>query len=278
MVTNPEGYYVDLTLGLGGHSAALLAQFPNAKLLGMDWDPQSLSLAQARLEPYKSRVTLKQENFAAIAKVLDSLGIQKVDGFLFDCGTSSYQILNRPLGLSYQRDEPLDMRLGENYSLTVAQIIKNASESELIAIFQNLGELSFPIARKTAREILSARSKEPMETTGALVRVLDRVAGNRKVWAQIFQALRITVNHELENLETMLQLLPKYAAPGGRIVGISFHSLEDRIVKVAFRSFQKEGCFQILTSKPIQASQEEIQSNPKARSAKLRVVGKSRAE
>ena len=272
--SDPEGYYVDLTLGLGGHSAALLERLPRAKLLGLDWDDQSLALARSRLARYESRVTFKQGNFATIDRILDSLGIQKVSGFLFDCGTSSHQILGRALGLSFQKDEPLDMRLSGTYSLSVAQIIKNAGESELIDILQTFGELPFSMVRRLTRAIIAARSSESLETTGDLVGVLSRVAGDRKIWAQVFQAFRISVNHELENLEAMLQALPKYLVPGGRIVGISFHSLEDRIVKVAFRSFQKDGYFQILTSKPVQALEEEIRLNPKARSAKLRAVEK----
>lgn len=272
-VNNPEGLYVDLTLGLGGHAQALLEYYPKARVLGIEWDAESLRLAQERLKNYHQRVTLRHGNFAHLKEIFDSTGIRGADGFLFDLGPSSYQILSRGAGLTYQKDEPLDMRMGSSvYPFSAADLVSRLAPEELARLLTDLGEIPPNMARRFAAGIASLGSKKALQTTFDLTRALSQITANRKLWAQAFQALRVAVNHELGNLETLLKNLPGLCLKGARVTAISFHSLEDRMVKKSFQAGAKSGFWEILTPKPITASSEELSLNPKSRSAKLRAV------
>ncbi len=270
-VSDPAGVYMDLTLGCGGHSEALLAKHPQARGIGVDWDHESLAIARERLAPWGSRINLRQGNFCRIGEILTQIGISRVNGFLFDLGPSTFQILHASRGLSYQKDEPLDMRMGPTEaSLSAAELLESLSNRELESLLMEFGEIPGGLARRLAGSILRNRPK----TSGDLTRVLSDVTSHRGLWARCFAALRIVVNREMDNLERLLKIMPDFLAPGGRIVGISFHSLEDRRVKNSFRKACAGGVLKLLTKKPIRAAPDEIRANPKARSCLLRVAEK----
>ncbi|MBI2069910.1 MAG: 16S rRNA (cytosine(1402)-N(4))-methyltransferase RsmH [Elusimicrobia bacterium] len=273
LVGDERGFYVDLTLGMGGHTQALLERFPQARCLGLDRDPQSLELARERLQKWGDRVTLKAANFAQVDHVLAGINQEKVSGMLFDLGLSTVQILNSGLGLSYQKDEPLDMRLDRTpQTPSAAELLAGLSAPQLERLLTDYGELPRPLARKIARCLSSG----PIKTTGRLIECLQTVTANRGLWARVFQALRIAVNREMENLERMLETAPRRLAAGGRLVGISFHSLEDRLVKRAFRRLAAEESARLLTRSPVVAGPDEVRNNPKSRSAKLRALEMTR--
>jgi 16S rRNA (cytosine1402-N4)-methyltransferase len=289
------GKFVDATLGLGGHAAALLAASPEVELVGIDRDPQALERAARRLAPFGSRVRLVQANFHQLDKVLAGLGVLSVAGVLADLGVSSLQLDTAERGFSFRFDGPLDMRMGLA-ELTAADVVNQASEGELEKIFREYGEERQ--ARRIARAIGRARLERPIETTGELRHLVGKVAGahgghrGRKPWGEridpatrVFQALRIEVNQELEGLEAFIQQAVDLMETDGRLVILSYHSLEDRIVKntlrglaqgevdqVTGRPLAETQLIEVLTRKPLRPSEEEVAINPRSRSARLRAA------
>jgi 16S rRNA (cytosine1402-N4)-methyltransferase len=270
------GVFVDCTVGLGGHSSALLAAGAG-RIIGLDRDVEALDRARTTLAPWLQRVELVHADYRSLDSVLERLGVPLVDGTLADLGLSSMQLDAPGRGFSFQRDEPLDMRMDRSGGETAADLLARSSEIELAdAIFQ-LGEERY--SRRIARALVDARRQAPIDTTGRLAAIVRR-AIPRRGWMRIdpatrtFQALRIWVNRELEGLERFLQAAARRLRSGGRLVVITFHSLEDRVVKHTFRALaQKEvATLKVLTKKPIVPTDEEVQHNPRARSAKLRAA------
>lgn len=271
------GVYVDGTLGLGGHSEALLqASSPAGRVLGFDWDESALARAEKRLSPFGDRFCAQRRNFAELAQGLDQWGVSQVDGLLLDVGLSSLQLdLHEGRGFSFQRDEVLDMRMDNRRQMTAAGILASASEGELADIFYYYGEEKQ--ARPIAAAIVAARKKQPITTTKELVHLVCGAVPRRfhpkKIHAatKTFQALRIAVNGELENLSKALSDGVGYLKSGAVFCVISFHSLEDRIVK---KRFKEHPLLDVVTPRPVTASDEELNGNPRARSARLRVARK----
>jgi 16S rRNA (cytosine1402-N4)-methyltransferase len=266
-------FLVDATVGGGGHTR-LLAQrvAPGGQVLGLDRDPAMLELARPNLVGLP--VTLVPSNFDELPAVLEERKIEAVDGVLADVGFSSDQMADPGRGLSFQHEGPLDMRLDPLEGEPASSLISRLPERELADLFWRYGEERF--SRRIARKIVEIRRKTPLKTTTQLAELVRRCVPRSRGHAidpatRVFQALRIAVNDELGALERLLAALPKVLKPGGRAVLISFHSLEDRLVKQAFR--QKE-IFEQLTRKPVQASDDEVRNNPRARSAKLRAARK----
>jgi 16S rRNA (cytosine1402-N4)-methyltransferase len=268
--------YVDGTLGLGGHTAAILAaSAPDGRVVAFEWDDSALQLAQKRLAEYGNRLTIVRRNFAELAAGLDELGIEQVDGLLIDIGLSSLQLDMGERGFSFQSDEMLDMRMDNRGATTAQSILATGSEQELADIFFYYGEERQ--ARPIAAAIVGYRRQEKIETTKQLVEIVARAVPKRfhpkriHVATKVFQALRIAVNTELENLAHILDDGVRYLKPGANFCVISFHSLEDRIVK---RKFRNNEMLEVLTGKPVMSSPEEIAVNPRSRSARLRVARK----
>ncbi len=279
LAIQPDGIYVDGTVGGGGHAAEIAARLETGLLIGLDCDPSALEGARARLEPFGKRVTLVHANFAQLDSVLDELGIAHVNGILLDLGVSLTQLDTPQRGLSFRLEGPLDMRLDPTQELTAADLVNTLDERELMKIFRDYGEERW--AARIAKNIVRERRSTPLETTTDLVRIIERsipAAVRRKSRihpaTRVFQALRIAVNNELENLQRALTVGVERLAPGGRFVVISFHSLEDRIVKRFFRERLKTGQAQQIWG-PIRPSPEECAQNPRARSAKLRALSKA---
>jgi 16S rRNA (cytosine1402-N4)-methyltransferase len=268
--------FVDCTVGAGGH-ARLLAErvAPNGRLIGLDQDAAMLALARPRLEGLP--VTLVQANFDQLRQALDNLNIPAVDGVLADLGFSSDQLEDPARGLSFLQPGPLDMRLDQTIGETAAELLHRLDERELADVFWHYGEERF--SRRIARKIVETRRHEPLETTEQLAELVRRCVPRTKGkgWktkpidpaTRAFQALRIAVNDELGALERLLAELPRVVKPGGRVAIISFHSLEDRRVKQAFRD---KTVWAALTKKPVTAGEDETRRNPRARSAKLRAA------
>jgi len=256
------GLYLDATVGLGGHSEAILG-VAGAKLVGLDQDRAALDLAAERLGQFCDRFQLVHTNFAAYQPV-----DQKFDGIVADLGVSSMQLDSPQRGFSWRYDAPLDMRMDPHSDQpTAAELINTADATELADIFWRFGEERF--SRRIARRIVERR---PLATTGELARlVASAVPGRQSIHpaTRVFQALRIAVNGELDALETFLARSPDWLVPGGRLCAISFHSLEDRAIKHRWREDPR---LQVLTRKPIVPSEAEVQANPRARSAKLRIA------
>lgn len=290
----PDGTYVDCTLGGGGHSVAIARRLGNkGRLIGLDQDPQAIEAAGKRLQPYKDKVTLIRSNFVHLSEVLHNLDIVGVDGVLFDLGISSPQVDRAERGFSYQQDAELDMRMDPEQKVSAKDLVNQLDEKELARIIKNYGEEKW--AARIARFIVEARRREEIRTTGQLVDIIKQAipAGARKAGPhpakRTFQALRIAVNRELEVLPEALDQAVDLLNSGGRIVVISFHSLEDRIVKQTFKE-RAQDCtcppgfpvctcnarkeLNILTKKPLEPSREEIDANPRARSAKVRAAEK----
>ncbi len=286
------GRYIDGTIGFGGHSSAVLEAQPGIELLGIDRDEDALRFSEERLGDYLDRVSLKRGVFSDLSGCADEIGWEFVDGILFDLGISSFQVDQAPRGFSFQADGPLDMRMDRRDQTTASRLLNRMSERELKGILRGFGEE--PQAGRIARAIVAAREDHPWERTlelAALIRKIDRTPADRhsKSVARCFQALRIAVNRELEHLEVGLHAAIELLAPGGRLVVISFHSLEDRMVKEKFR-YEASDCIcppglpicrcgkvatvRILTKKPITPGEEERQSNRRAAPAKLRVAEK----
>jgi 16S rRNA (cytosine1402-N4)-methyltransferase len=268
--------YVDGTLGLGGHTEAILsASAPDGRVVAFEWDDSALQHALTRLDGFKDRLTVVRRNFAEIAKGLDEIGVQEIDGLLIDIGVSSLQLDMGERGFSFQRDEVLDMRMDSRGETTAQSILAIGSEQELADIFFYYGEERQ--ARPIASAIVEYRKKEQIRTTKQLVRIVARAVPKRfhpkriHVATKVFQALRIAVNTELENLAHIIDDAVKFLKPGANFCVISFHSLEDRIVK---RKFKNNELLEVLTSKPVMSSPEEIAINPRSRIARLRVARK----
>ena len=279
LAIRPDGIYVDGTVGGGGHAVEIVARLETGRLIGLDCDPSALEVARARLEQFGERVTLVHANFAQLDRVLDELGIAHVNGILLDLGVSLTQLDTPERGLSFRLEGPLDMRLDPTQALTAADLVNTLDERELTKIFCDYGEERW--AARIAKNIVRERRRHPLETTTDLVRIIERsipAAVRRKSRihpaTRIFQALRIAVNNELENLQRALTVGVERLAPGGRFAVISFHSLEDRIVKRFFRERLKTGQAQQIWG-PIRPSLEECAQNPRARSAKLRALSKA---
>jgi 16S rRNA (cytosine1402-N4)-methyltransferase len=270
------GVFVDCTVGLGGHSSALLAAGAG-RIIGLDRDLDALDRARATLAPWLQRVELVHADYRSLDSVLDRFGVPLVDGTLADLGVSSMQLDAPGRGFSFQRDEPLDMRMDRSGGETAADLLARSSEIELAdAIFQ-LGEERY--SRRIARALVDARHLAPIDTTGRLAAIVRRAVPRRGLMridpaTRTFQALRIWVNRELEGLEHFLQAAARRLRSGARLVVISFHSLEDRIVKHTFRALAQQGVatLKVLTKKPIVPTEAERQRNPRARSAKLRAA------
>ena len=268
------GLYVDGTLGGGGHTEAILrASAPDGRVIGLDRDDEAIATSRARLSEFGARAQLVTANFSELREVLAKLQVAGVDGVIFDLGVSSRQLDEPTRGFSFQRDGPLDMRMSQSASLTAREVLATETQEELARIFFEYGEERR--SRAIARRIVEQRKHEPLETTAQLVRLIERVLGPKRgpvhPATRTFQALRIHVNRELENLREGLVVATEVLNPGGRLVVISFHSLEDRSVKWYFR---ETSTLRILTKKPLMAGEEECEANPRSRSAKLRAAEK----
>jgi len=285
----PEcGVLVDATVGLGGHAHALLDRFPSLRVLGLDVDPEALAIAQRRLEEFGDRVSLVNASYWRITEVAHAHGVKAADGVLFDLGVSSLQLDNPARGFSFRYDAPLDMRFGPG-GTDAAQLLADADEEELVQMLRDLGEE--PRARRVARAIVRARTKQPIHTTGELRRVvlsaLGPARGRIDPATRTFQALRIATNHELEGIAPAVEQSARLLRPGGRLAVIAFHSLEDRIVKRTLRHLSGRcvcppgsfGCtcqptrlLEVLTPRPMIPTDAEVADNPRARSARLRAA------
>ncbi len=269
------GVYLDATLGGGGHAKAILeASAPSGKLVAFDRDRAAIGLAENELAELSDRLYLVWGSFADLGAHLDSLGISRVDGILADLGLSSLQLDDSERGFAFSFEGPLDMRFDQSQGPTAAELVNRLDEEELAEILRDFGEERR--ARTIARRIVSRR---PIRTTSELRRAIVSVLGPRRgkvdPATRSFQALRVAVNHELRALETFLVRAPARLAPGGRLVVVSYHSLEDRAVKWAFRDLVKDSdddIFRIVTKKPIVPGPSEVRANRRARSAKLRVL------
>ena len=273
------GLYVDGNLGLGGHTEGILeASSPTGQVVGFDWDAAALTLAQERLARFTGRVRFVHENFTSIKETLMELGIGTIDGLLLDLGLSSLQLDASGRGFSFKGSEPLDMRMDQRQATTAAELVNEASEEELADIFFYYGEEYQ--ARRIAQWIVEARRKEKIISTDQLVALVDKAIPKRfhppkiHVATKVFQALRIAVNRELDSLERILADGAILLAPGAKFCVISFHSLEDRLVKQAFR---ENPLLDVITSKPLTPGRAECLRNPRARSAKLRVAARGRS-
>lgn len=272
----PGGLYVDGTLGLGGHSEGILARSgPDGRVIAFEWDASAIERSTVRLQPYAARLAVIRRNFAELAVGLDELGVREIDGLLIDIGLSSLQLDIGERGFSFQRDEILDMRMDNRRKSSAREILAGCSEQELADIFFYYGEERQ--ARPIAAAICRYRAGQKIETTGQLVSIVAQAVPRRfhpkkiHVATKVFQALRIAVNTELENLATILDDGVRYLKPGAKFCVISFHSLEDRIVK---RKFAGNDLLDVLTTKPVTPSAEEVAANPRSRSARLRVARK----
>jgi 16S rRNA (cytosine1402-N4)-methyltransferase len=263
---------LDLTVGGGGHSFGLLERSaPDGQLVGLDADPGALAVAAERLAPFGDRVTLLNRNFGELGE----LDIAPVDAIVFDLGLSSMQLDSSGRGFSFRADEPLDMRFDASADVpTAADLLNELPESEIERVLRDYGEE--PRARRVARSIVYRREQRPFNRTGdlvaAVIAALGPARGRMHPATRTFQAVRIAVNDELRALEAGLDAAPGVLKPGGRMAVISFHSLEDRIVKWRFRQWAESGEISILTRKPLVPDAEEMRLNPRARSAKLRVA------
>jgi len=277
LAPRPGGTYCDATVGYGGHARLVLQAAPGARLFGLDRDAEALAASAAALAPHGDRVRLFQTAFSHLRSVLEPAGALPLDGCLADLGVSSAQLDRPERGFSFRRPGPLDMRMDTSAGQTAAQYLAEVSEEELIAVLRDFGEERY--ARRITRQILEARTQGPIATTSALAALVNAAIPRREHHkdpaTRTFQALRIAVNRELEELERFLQVAPECLAPGGRLVVIAFHSLEDRMVKRRFRELagkENGSGFRLLTKKPVVADEEERQRNPRARSAKLRAI------
>ena len=279
LISDRSTIILDCTVGYGGHAEMLLASTPaKTTVIGLDQDFQAIDFCRRRLNRFGDRIVLRQGNYRDLKSHLAETGIATVDGVLFDFGVSSPQLDDPSRGFSFQREGPLDMRMDQTIGKTAADLVNCSPEHELADIIFQYGEERY--ARRIARAIVQERQRRPVETTGALVSIIDRSVqasyrhGRIHCATRTFQALRIAVNHELDFLESSLRDATEVLASGGRICAISFHSLEDRIVKHTFRSLSQgpEATLSILTKKPVLPSQEECEANPRSRSAKLRVA------
>ncbi|MBI4003492.1 MAG: 16S rRNA (cytosine(1402)-N(4))-methyltransferase RsmH [Candidatus Omnitrophica bacterium] len=268
---------VDATVGTGGHSLALLPRLlPHGRLIGIDRDPEALKIAGQRLTEFQPLVRLERGNYRDLPSRLTRLGARPVDGILLDLGVSSLQLDRADRGFSFAREGPLDMRMDPDQDTTAETLVNTLPADDLARLLETLGEERF--ARRIAQHIVQERRTHPITTTKQLARVMTRAIpagarhGRLHAATRTFQALRLAVNDELGALTALLAQLPVLLKPGARAVIITFHSLEDRIVKRAFLEGQGRGVWTVLTKKPRRPSAEEAARNPRARSAKLRAV------
>lgn len=291
LAIKPDGIYVDGTLGLGGHSYEIASRLTSGLLIGIDRDLTAIERAGKRLEPFKERIKLVHGNFSDTVSILDSLGIDAVDGMLFDLGVSSPQLDESERGFSYMQDAPLDMRMDQTGALSAHEIVNTYSEAQLNRIFWDYGEERY--ARRISAAIIKAREQKPIETTFELVDIIKStlpaaaLREKQHPAKRCFQAIRIAVNDELGAISALIDTAPDKLKVGGRLCVISFHSLEDRIVKSGIAA-RENGCtcpreapictcgfvktLKSVYRKPILPGQDEIERNPRARSAKLRVA------
>jgi len=272
------GLFIDCTVGLGGHSRALL-QSGATRVIGLDRDQDALAAARIALAPWADRIDLVHADYRALDEVLDARGVSLVDGALADLGVSSMQFDAPGRGFSFQRDEPLDMRMDRSRGDTAAQLIARAGERELADAIYAYGEERF--SRRIARAIVGARQEAPIETTLKLATIVRRAIPSRGYQridpaTRTFQAIRIWVNRELDGLDRFLEAAARRLRVGARLVVITFHSLEDRIVKHTFRALERsrDAMLKVLTKKPVVPDDAEVRLNPRARSAKLRAAEK----
>ncbi|MCD6404543.1 MAG: 16S rRNA (cytosine(1402)-N(4))-methyltransferase RsmH [Planctomycetes bacterium] len=273
--------FVDLTVGAGGHAFEIASRLgPEGLLIGMDLDEDVIEFARERLaEEGLARSVLFQGNYTGCREALGDAEVDQVDGILLDLGVSSLQLGDAERGFSFSRDGPLDMRMDRDGLVTAAaEIVNRAPERELSRIIWEYGQERFSL--RIARAIVRERQKAPIETTTRLASIVARACPRRGRWrihpaTRTFQALRIEVNHELDNLKSIIGIAPGLLGAGGRIAVISFHSLEDRIVKEGFRNGAREGVYRLITKKPLRPSPEEVEVNPRARSARLRSAQRS---
>ncbi len=287
----PDGIYVDGTLGGAGHAYEVCRRLgAGGRLIGIDQDEDAIAAATERLSEFQDRVTIVRSNYEAMKEVLAELGIEKVNGITLDLGVSSYQLDATERGFSYREDAPLDMRMDNRQEITAATIVNEYTESELYQVIRKYGEDKF--AKNIAKHIVQERQKDPVLTTGRLAQIVDqsipmkfKKQGGHPA-KRTFQAIRIEVNRELTVLEDHISEMIDLLAPGGRFCIITFHSLEDRIVKNAFRTAQdpctcppdfpvcvcgKKSKGKVLTRKPVLPSERELEKNSRSKSAKLRV-------
>jgi 16S rRNA (cytosine1402-N4)-methyltransferase len=268
----PGGTYVDATLGGGGHASEILKRTaPDGTVIGVEWDEDALSEARKVLEPFGDRVKIFRENFIHLSDFTEA---ESADGILLDLGLSSIQVEKEERGFSFKGEGPLDMRMDQRINQTATDLVNHLSSEDLAFTLSHYGEEKW--AKRIARAIVRERERDPIRTTQALRKIIHRGIPRRFHSRRIdpatrtFQALRIRVNDELENLKKILGTGWKILKRRGRICVISFHSLEDRMVKETFRTLEKEGEMRILTKKPVTPSDEEQRRNPRSRSAKLR--------
>lgn len=286
-----NGIYVDGTLGGGGHSYKIAEKLTSGRLIGIDQDTNAIEAAGKRLEIFKDKITLVHDNFSNVKAIMENLGIEKADGFLLDIGVSSYQLDEAERGFSYMQDAPLDMRMDVSADLSAYDVVNGYNEQQLDDVIFKYGEERW--AKRIAQFIVDERKEKPIETTFELVDVIKKAVpkGARKDGPhpakRTFQAIRIEVNHELEILEKTIDDMTQLLNPGGRLCIITFHSLEDRIVKNVFRKQEnpctcppefpvcvcgKKPLGKVITRKPILPSDVEIDENHRSRSAKLRIL------
>ena len=289
----PDGIYLDGTLGGGGHSSEICRRLSGGRLIGIDQDAEAIAAATERLEPFREKVTLVRDNYCNAPAVVKSLGLEGVDGIVLYLGVSSYQLDNVERGFSYRYDTALDMRMDTRQSLSAKEIVNEYPERELYRIIRDYGEDQF--AKNIAKHIAAARKDRPIETTGELNELIKAAipakmrANGGHPSKRTFQAIRIECNHELDVLKNSLDELIGLLNPGGRICIITFHSLEDRIVKSAFRKNEnpctcppdfpvcvcgKESQGKVITRKPILPGAQELETNSRSKSAKLRIFEK----
>ncbi|MFA5088456.1 MAG: 16S rRNA (cytosine(1402)-N(4))-methyltransferase RsmH [Candidatus Omnitrophota bacterium] len=274
---SPGACIVDCTLGLGGHAVAIAKQIgPQGLLIGIDRDEESIRLARESLQQESARFDIVQDDYRNIDKILDKLGVKKVDGIVFDLGISSYQLSSPARGFSFNSEGPLDMRLDQNSYISAYDIVNSLSEKEISTILRNFGQERWH--NRIAHYVVEQRNKKPIASTKDLSDTVLRAIPARFRRQRIhpatrtFQAIRIAVNRELESLEIALEKCINYLKIGGRISVISFHSLEDKIVKEKFRHFNKIGQLSLIVKKPLRPTEEEVRNNGRSRSARLRVA------
>lgn len=273
----PGQCFVDGTLGLAGHSVLIAERLgPTGQLIGIDQDQQSLAKAKERLSFFQGRLDLCHSNFSDYDEVLKRLAVTKVDGMLFDLGISSFQLDDLERGFSFKSSGPLDMRMNRSAPVTAKDLVNQLPEEELADLIFKFGEERF--SRRIARSIAQYRQQKPFETVQELEQVIFSSVPvsyrRQKIHpaTRTFQALRIAVNKELDSLQTMLENFPQHLKEGGRIAVISFHSLEDRLVKERFRELSRLGEVEINTKKPLRPGEDEVRMNSRSRSARLRVA------